>query len=189
MSLLSGSASYIQFAQIFSIEECEQIVALARSSGQFKQGKLWSDEERDYVLDTHRRRVLTSRHPRDTTTSWIFEKMDRFFSTAAGCLGVSVKEQVQEDLKVMFYCSGGHFRAWHRDVGEGDAANRIISMSVELSHPSTYKGGRLEIYPDAIGRTAVQAPMGGGIAFLSDRLHRVTPIRKGERYSLVNWTN
>ena len=63
---------------------------------------------------------------------------------------------------------------------------RKISISIQLSRPEDYDGGDLELMygtePQKLDRTR-----GAFIAFPSFMLHRVTPVTRGTRWSLVAW--
>ena len=82
----------------------------------------------------------------------------------------------------------GHF-TWHSDIGDGRlAAKRKLTMVVQLSDTGDYEGGALEVWPSAEARIADRAR--GAITFFpSFMLHRVTPVTKGERYSLTQWAH
>lgn len=83
----------------------------------------------------------------------------------------------------------GHFD-WHQDYGR-DATDpsrepRKLTISVQLSEPDAYDGGEFQ----AQGSQQVDvAPRTRGtlIAFPSYVLHRVTPVTRGQRKSLVGW--
>ena len=78
------------------------------------------------------------------------------------------------------------FFDWHLDFGVGLASPRKMSISVQLSDENDYEGGDLEFM---INQKQVKAPRKRGtvIIFPSFILHRVTPITKGKRRSLVGW--
>lgn len=77
------------------------------------------------------------------------------------------------------------FYDWHTDFA-GVRPLRKISISVQLSRPEDYDGGDLElmygIRPQTLDKTR-----GAFIAFPSFMLHRVTPVTRGTRWSLVAW--
>lgn len=77
------------------------------------------------------------------------------------------------------------FFAWHADTVPSDMT-RKLSISVPLSAPSDYDGGVLELHQ---GTTIIQVPQSPGtpIIFPSWLIHRVTPVTRGARYSLVAW--
>jgi PKHD-type hydroxylase len=72
----------------------------------------------------------------------------------------------------------------HIDVGtECIAACRKLSMSVQLSEPDDYEGGDLVID----NQHECPRKMGTTVVFSSFITHKVTPVTKGKRYSLVVW--
>ena len=118
-----------------------------------------------------------------------------------------------EELQYSQYFEN-HFLGWHRDIVHEKARaaksnrpelDRKISISIQLSDPSEYLGGMLEInqnesgdeevpnLSDAQNRTGERdirdlvRPKGSIIAFPSAIRHRVSPIRKGCRRALVAW--
>jgi PKHD-type hydroxylase len=81
----------------------------------------------------------------------------------------------------------GHYD-WHIDSAPTDKhAPRKLSMSLLLSDPSEFEGGELQIktYNDEV-RT-LEMVKGRAWFFPSYMLHRVTPVTKGVRRSLVLW--
>jgi len=81
----------------------------------------------------------------------------------------------------------GYFN-WHLDLGSGKIryTQRKISVTITLSDPDSYKGGDLDFL---IGESPIRSKRGIGsaIIFPSYLLHRVTPVTKGMRKSLVLW--
>ena len=77
------------------------------------------------------------------------------------------------------------FYRWHLDIAPR-TTTRKITIQMPLNEPSDYEGGNLEF--NAAG-TPNKAPQQQGtvITFPSFILHRVTPVTKGARYSLVAW--
>ncbi|MGB0178111.1 MAG: 2OG-Fe(II) oxygenase, partial [Owenweeksia sp.] len=77
---------------------------------------------------------------------------------------------------------------WHMDFGAGEISHRKLSMTVQLSDPADYEGGDLEFM---INQKVVTAPRTRGtvIVFPSFILHRVTPVTKGVRHSVVGWVS
>jgi PKHD-type hydroxylase len=80
------------------------------------------------------------------------------------------------------------FYDWHMDTGLNPAADtaRKLSLTLQLSDPAAYEGGDLEIWAD---RGPVTAMKGQGLAvvFPAPTLHRVRPVMRGRRHSLVAW--
>ena len=83
-------------------------------------------------------------------------------------------------------CSG--FYRWHVDNNmQSDVPPRKLSMTVQLSDPSEYTGGELQLHDGEV-QTAVNS-RGHVIIFPSYVLHRVQPVTSGTRRSLVVWAN
>lgn len=76
----------------------------------------------------------------------------------------------------------------HIDRMYGNQNVRKLSMVIQLSDPDTYEGGDLELILGH-GRDIYKLPRekGAMILFPSWMLHRVTPVTKGKRQSLVGW--
>jgi len=167
---------------IFTPEQCQLIINAGRSepvqNGQVGGGN-------GGVVDTK---------TRTSHISWIpFNKMPEMYSTLENVMlrtnnnhfgfeGVKITEQAQYTE----YPAGG-FYDWHIDsdiVGMNEPPVRKISMTCLLSHESEFEGGGLELMSD--GKIA-RPKQGQAIFFASYIRHRVIPITKGVRKSLVMW--
>jgi PKHD-type hydroxylase len=167
---------------IFTPEQCQLIINAGRSepvqNGQIGGGNAG-------VIDTK---------TRTSHISWIpFNKMPEMYSTLEqivnktnnnhfGFDGIQITEQAQYTE----YPSGG-FYDWHMDSdvnGINEPPVRKISMTCLLSHESEFEGGGLELVSDG---KIVRPKQGQGIFFASYIRHRVIPITKGVRKSLVMW--
>ena len=131
---------------------------------------------------------------RITTISWIpFKEMTEMYrdiektmlqanNNHFGFDGMRLTEVAQ----FTHYLEGG-FYDWHMDndvQGKHQQPVRKISMTLLLSDPSTFEGGELEFMSK--GKTA-KLKQGQAIFFASWLQHRVKPVTKGERKSLVMW--
>ena len=76
---------------------------------------------------------------------------------------------------------------WHIDVGPHPINHRKISITVQLSDPDDYEGGDLEIWTGGVNPIKAPRQKGAVVMFPSYLLHRVTPVTKGVRKSLVLW--
>jgi len=122
-------------------------------------------------------------------TAWIWEKLanviadvnSQFFKfDLTGCY-----EPIQ--LGVYKETDQGHYD-WHIDSSPTDSyAPRKLSMSLLLSDPSEFEGGELQIktFNDEIQTLGMIK--GRAWFFPSYVVHRVTPVTKGVRRSLVLW--
>ena len=133
---------------------------------------------------------------RDSFVSWLFpnEITGWVFQRMAGIVNTMNDQFFGFDLDGFFqgfqftkYTAPGQHYAWHIDRGGGQGV-RKLSVSLLLSDPDGYEGGDLEL---KFGEEEQKAERVRGMAtiFPSWTLHRVTPVTKGTRYSLVAWVS
>lgn len=92
-----------------------------------------------------------------------------------------------EGLQLTNYDQSDHgMYGWHQDFNNG--VSRKLSLVVQLSDPSEYEGGNLEIVTGS-NPTTVRKQRGLVIAFPAFNLHQVTPVTRGSRQSLVAWVS
>jgi PKHD-type hydroxylase len=93
---------------------------------------------------------------------------------------------VEANVQLARYDSANRgFYDWHTDFA-GIRPLRKLSVSIQLSSSEDYEGGDLELLygtePHKMDRSK-----GAFIVFPSFMLHRVTPVTRGARWSLVAW--
>ena len=86
----------------------------------------------------------------------------------------------------------GDFYNYHQDSGhnivEYEKETRKLSMTVQLSDPDTYEGGQFFFYNGNKEEEEPEIQKQGSILVFDSRMwHRVAPVTKGVRYSLVSW--
>jgi PKHD-type hydroxylase len=87
---------------------------------------------------------------------------------------------ISEDKRIVEY-------KWHLDKGPGeDRPPRKLSMVLGLLDPDEYEGGDFEI-KTGVESQVLPIKKGRVIAFPSWTLHRVTPVTKGIRKTVVIW--
>lgn len=168
----------------------------------FKEGFCEDDVNRILNIgESHPKQVAltgnNSEGPTDYRTSevaWINDevKHEWLFSRITDLALVANREMWNYDLwgyqdglqYTIYYDNGGHYD-WHVDLGPG-MSNRKLSCVVQLSDPSDYEGGELQMNT---GSQLISVPKEKGLVtfFSSFVLHRVTPVTKGVRKSLVAW--
>jgi len=74
---------------------------------------------------------------------------------------------------------------WHTDMGNGDASTRKLGISISLNND--YEGGEFMVFGS--GEQQIPLDKGEAIVFSSFLPHKVNPITKGERWSLVAWVS
>jgi len=93
--------------------------------------------------------------------------------------------EITEHIQYTVYNSEDQgYYDWHIDMGP-DKARRKLSLVCQLSDPSEYEGGELQINTGHV--MIPEKDKGTVILFPSYLLHRVTPVTKGTRRSLVLW--
>lgn len=90
-----------------------------------------------------------------------------------------------EGLQFTYYKAPGGFYGKHCDRGLNGLV-RKLSFVIQLTDPSEYEGGELVLHLGA-DPTKIKKKRGYITVFPSYNLHEVTPVTKGERYSLVGW--
>lgn len=81
----------------------------------------------------------------------------------------------------------GHYD-WHVDMFTGNKnAPRKLSMVLMLSDPSEFEGGELLLKSDSDEYRSLSLAKGRAWFFPSYMLHKVTPVTKGTRKTLVLW--
>ena len=137
---------------------------------------------------------ITDTKTRTSHISWIpFNKMPEMYDalnqlmlqTNANHFGFE-NMQLTEPAQYTEYPEGG-FYDWHIDsdtIMEHEPPVRKISMTLLLSPENEFKGGGLELMSE--GKVA-RPKQGHAIFFASFIRHRVIPITKGNRKSLVMW--
>ena len=131
---------------------------------------------------------------RTTTISWIpFKEMPEMYSQIEATMQATnlnhfgfENMKITEPAQFTEYPKGG-FYDWHMDLdvnGTHEPPVRKISMTILLSDPSTFKGGQLEFMEK---NKVPELKQGQAIFFASFIRHRVAPVTKGMRRSLVMW--
>ena len=136
----------------------------------------------------------TDTNKRVTTISWIpFEEMKPMYSDLNNFIQAANENhfgfgdiQITEQAQFTEYPVGG-FYDWHMDCDVNMAHEppvRKISMTLLLSPQDQFEGGDLELM--AKGKKA-KLKQGHAIIFASFLNHKVNPVTRGVRQSLVVW--
>ena len=139
---------------------------------------------------------------------WIYKEIQPYIHEANAKAGWNFQWDWSESCQFTQY-NKGQFYNWHADStfkpykGKSKGPNEIgkirkLSVTVSLNDPSEYDGGNLEFSfrndrdydtnPDNAIHSCIEIrPKGSIIVFPSFVWHRVTPVTRGTRYSLVVW--
>jgi len=170
---------------IFTAKLCKEIIDLS-STLKKEQGKIGHVGKE--VGDNDKK-------SRQSTISWIdFNKMQPMYDDLIYLIQKINRNhfgfsniQITEKAQVSEY-SKGQFYDWHTDSSldmDTEPPVRKLSMTLLLNDPSEFEGGNLEI----AGKKMSHMKQGHAAIFASFLQHRVTPVTKGVRKSLVVWFN
>lgn len=172
------------FESFLSEDECDRII---QNSNNYKEQKTkLSVNGRAHEDETRRKGTQKNISP-TSENEWIYKKIDTLVNDVNNDVYKFKLFGLTENLIVLQYGPNEHFNSWHSDFGAGKVSTRKISISLQLSNPSDYEGGVLEFF----GNETFKMPKTRGALalFPSFVQHRVTPITKGQRKSLVGWYN
>lgn len=122
----------------------------------------------------------------NSRTGWLYDRMAWIGRNLNGQFFDLDLYGFVEDFQYTEYTVGHHY-TWHMDKGpESKSSPRKLSLVLLLSDPSEYEGGDLEIFT-GVNPVSLDKKKGIVHAFPSFVMHRVTPITRGIRRSLVVW--
>lgn len=170
------------FANAFTSDQIEEIVSYCDKLKK-KDGYVGNNNLNDQV-----RSSTVSWVELTNDTKWIYQKMADVVRHLNGKYFCFDLYGFHDHLQYTMYdgSTSDHY-TWHLDNGvKTDSPPRKLSVVLQLSDPSEYTGGDLEI----LVRTSpikAKKEKGSVIAFPSFTLHRVTPVTSGTRRTLVAW--
>jgi len=197
--MLNSPITYNVTQNVFTKEQCKDIIDYAMKEGHKKDGKVGGDlhDKDKLVLDPEIRKTDLIFFSQLET----YNALMPFISSINNDSGWKFDLQQIEPLQLGIYREGGHYD-WHIDVhpypyheksGPFSGLVRKISFSVLLNDSSEYKGGEFEIedkLPDVSPRSHIVNDLllaGSMITFPSYIPHKINPVTEGVRYSLVGW--
>ena len=168
---------------LFTPDQCRQIIECGRSQPPQKA-----------QVGMNKRGGGTDTSKRVTTISWIpFKEMSHMYEDLYKFIQKANENhfgfgdiRITENAQFTEYPEGG-FYDWHMDCDinmQHEPPVRKISMTLLLNDPSEFEGGHLELgAPGKFG----ELKQGHAICFASFINHRVQPVKRGVRQSLVVW--
>ena len=168
---------------IFTPKLCKKIIDLSITLKK-ERGKIGHKDVKNAVSDETKRQ---------STISWIeFKKMQPVYDDLRYLVQKINRNnfgfnniKITEPAQVSEY-SKGQFYDWHTDSSidmDTEPPVRKLSMTLLLNDPSEFEGGNLEIAEKKMSHMK----QGHAAIFASFLQHRVTPVTKGVRKSLVVW--
>ncbi|WP_090019321.1 2OG-Fe(II) oxygenase [Limimonas halophila] len=162
---------------VFTPNECDHIISLGyeniSSSGETRGGK------------SGIRDCFVGAFPFDAETKYIYNRILKVAKNVNNrFLGFDIRGIY--NAQYIEYSHEGAKYDWHTDHGPGQNSLRKLSIVIQLSEPDDYQGGDLEVWYGPQPKSATRK-RGSAIIFPSFVLHRVTPVDRGIRRSLVTW--
>jgi len=141
------------------------------------------------VVDPNIRRSSVSWLSNTPETSWVFDALAHAVSSLNAQYFRFDLTGFGEPIQLTNYDSTEHgMYGWHVDFGGGfNTPSRKLSLVLQLSDPSEYEGGALELQPNNAQAVRMRKHRGLITVFPSWTLHQVTPVTWGSRQSLVLW--
>lgn len=169
----------------FTEQELNWLQEQARNADQ--QAQVGGDPQGADLAKIRRSQVSWLNKNQDT--AWVFEKL--------GHIAASLNAQYYrfdltgfgEALQLTNYDQSEQgMYGWHQDYGGKLTPSRKLSLVLQLTDPSQYEGGNLQVMTGGQPQT-VRKQRGLVAAFPSYVLHQVTPVTSGNRQSLVAWVS
>jgi PKHD-type hydroxylase len=194
---------YYYFTKAFNNEFCDSIQKIVKDKtfekGVVSKGK---NEIKDSPFEFKTNLTLRDSDICWINDQWIYDCIQPFLHEANKMANWNYQVDSYEDLQFTRYKENQHYD-WHFDnlgtpfnTPDDPMTNgkyRKISFSINLSDPKNYEGGKLCFdYPVAARSNKIveceQLKEKGSVVFFPSFMkHKVTPVTKGERNSLVGW--
>lgn len=164
---------------LFTNEELDAIIKIG-TQNELDKASTFGPIQSDKTRNSH----VQFLYPNELT-NWVFMRL-------AGA-AVEINQQFfqfdlhgfNQGLQFTRYTAPGQHYDWHVDRGYL-TATRKLSVSLQLNDPTEYDGGELQL---KFGRKdeTIRKERGMVTFFPAYTLHRVKPVTRGTRYSLVAW--
>jgi len=197
---------YYYFTKALSEKVCDDIINLGTNrKKEIARTRKFTDSEK---LNKEQKKDLFQIRNSNVAflnDKWIYRHITPYINEANKQAGWNFDINWSETCQFTKY-GKNQFYDWHCDsdrvpYGQNHPNKNLrgkirkLSVTVSLTDPSKYKGGNLEfVFPDSpnnkkkIIKCKEALPKGSIIVFPSFVYHRVTPVTKGTRHSLVIWT-
>jgi len=203
---------YYYFQSALSSKFCQQIIDYGKQhqaemavtgsvTRNITEGKKLSKKEINNVQKKRKSDIVWMRD------RWIYKEIHPYIHEANRKAGWNFEWDFSESCQFTKYgvdqYYGWHCDSWEEPYNRPDDLNshgkiRKLSVTISLNDPSEYEGGNLEFdfrnqvdwernKKSKINSCKEIRPRGSIIVFPSFCWHRVAPVTKGTRYSLVIW--
>ncbi len=174
---------------VLTPQQCDELIRIGQTEPKI-DATIGTDDKNKKVDNSYRK----------SNISWIpFAKAVPIYQvirqwmevTNNNCFGFDTV-QLSEQAQYAEYDKGGFYN-WHMDSNVEMSAMptvRKISMTLLLNDPKDFEGGDLELFCGETfdsKKNIMELKRGYAVFFASFLIHRVMPIIKGNRKSLVMW--
>ena len=180
----SEGTTLVKFSNAFSDIECDMIQMLENFIQIDEIGVSTKNN-----MESKTRRSKAGWIIYEKNIEWLFDKIVTYGRKANNEVFRFNIDGLHEPFQYTIYEQENEgFYNWHLDIGVYNemTVTRKMSMSMVLNDSAEYEGGDLEVW-GASGVVTAPRERGTPVFFPSFLLHRVTPVTKGIRKSLVVW--
>ena len=183
-----NQTDFYYFNSGFSNVEIRNVLRLSKlypTEEAFTAGEIINEKKDENPI---RKSQIKWMPPELDKTEWIYDKIISMALRANFDLWKFDLHSIKDSIQYTEYTgedTGGY--DWHIDLGAYPSSHRKISISIQLSNSDDYEGGDLQFMTSANAPMVAPREKGTVIMFPSYLLHRVTPVTKGVRKSLVLW--
>ena len=177
---METSNSLNHYSGVFNNNELDKIVNMEKDL-EFFDGQIGAEQNKP------KKRITTIAwlHP-NVASQWIYTRVAKLFT--------KYPVETLQSFQYSIYKEAGHYK-WHKDTGTADEMQRarVATAILQLSEPEDYMGGILEVkLPRSLlvnDFRVIQVEKERGMVsiFPAGWKHRVTPVTKGIRKTLVMW--
>jgi PKHD-type hydroxylase len=177
---------YVIWSGGFTEEECDMIKQTGELS-EFMDATVGRDEDNVVNEDVRKTKIVWIEPYEEN--KWIFERMNQL-AAKINFDKFQLKLKQFDSFQYSKY-PVGNFYDWHTDTltNPSNGLYRKLSFSLMLSDPSDFEGGEFLISPHGSESRCetISLKKGDVAVFYSYIPHKVSPVTKGERISLVTW--
>jgi PKHD-type hydroxylase len=170
----------------FTVEECDQIKLLGDALDTMPSMITGNNDElREIQDEATRKGTVAFFNSSAPDAAWLYRKLtDAILSVNRQFWNFDL--DYIETLQYTMYLDQGDKYDTHADLAFKSLHFRKLSFTIQLDPADSYEGCDLEMLADK-NYTAVTRAQGSITVFPSYMPHRVTPLRSGQRRSLVGW--
>ena len=174
-----------------SNEECDKIIK-SLDTEDLTEGELVGDYEggtiNENVRKTLNKDIIFDRINKPFDDKVLFNKIESALKIA-NIQYFNYDVEGLDKLRFLKYGIGGRYE-WHTDYGRHECSMRKLTGIIQLSDSDEYEGGDFEFgLTDTEGSGLLKGNRDKGclLVFPSFLSHRVAPLTKGKRYSIITW--